>query len=305
MWRHSTAPECRRRRIEVDALGRHGYQVRLPVRGRMVTVVGGEAAAVRRVTGLLDAGANVLVVSAELRPELEALAAAGQIQVRRRGYQAADLDDSWLALACSSDPLVNAEVAADAARRRIWCPPAEEPGQRVLVLGGARSGKSTTAEAMLAGCGEVHFVATGPVPGTGDLEWDARVAEHRKRRPTGWLTTETLHIAPILADHAAPAPVLIDCLATWLARVMDECGVWDCSPDADTLLAGRAGALVASWRATSRRVVVVSNEVGSGVVPGTVSGRRFRDELGSLNAKMAALADEVWFCTAGIARRLR
>ena len=100
-------------------------------------------------------------------------------------------------------------------------------------------------------------------------------------------------------------PVLVECLSTWLARVMDDCGVWDGLPDADQVLAARLDTLVQAWRTTRRHVVAVSNEVGSGVVPGTVSGRRYRDELGRLNARIAADSQEVWLCIAGIAQRLR
>jgi uroporphyrin-III C-methyltransferase/precorrin-2 dehydrogenase/sirohydrochlorin ferrochelatase len=177
------------------------------------------------------------------------------------------------------------------------------PPRRVLVLGGARSGKSAAAEGMLAGGGAVHYIATGAPPGAGDAEWDARVHEHRKRRPPHWRTVETLALAEVLA---APddAPVLMDCLTTWLARVMDECAAWDGDAGA-AALAGRAGELLDAWRHTRRQVIAVSNEIGSGVVPATASGRRFRDELGALNARIAADSDEVWLCTAGIARRLR
>ena len=172
------------------------------------------------------------------------------------------------------------------------------------MLGGARSGKSATAEGMLAGEGPVDYVATGTPPGSGDAEWDIRVAEHQGRRPPHWRTMETLALAEVLA---APdeAPVLVDCLTTWLARVMDDCGAWDGDEDAARALAARIDETVGAWRLTGRHVVAVSNEIGSGVVPGTASGRRFRDELGRLNTSIAAASDEVWFCTAGIARRLR
>jgi adenosylcobinamide kinase/adenosylcobinamide-phosphate guanylyltransferase len=97
----------------------------------------------------------------------------------------------------------------------------------------------------------------------------------------------------------------VDCLTTWLARVMDDCGAWDGDRDAARALAARIDEIVGAWRLTRRHVVAVSSEIGSGVVPGTASGRRFRDELGRLNARIAADSDEVWLCTAGIARRLR
>jgi uroporphyrin-III C-methyltransferase/precorrin-2 dehydrogenase/sirohydrochlorin ferrochelatase len=175
---------------------------------------------------------------------------------------------------------------------------------RVLVLGGARSGKSAAAEGMLDGCGAVDYVATGAPVGSGDAEWDERVRAHRERRPVAWRTLETLTLEDVLAAPGGP-PVLVDCLTTWLARVMDECGVWEDRPGGEAALAARIGSLAADWQATRRHVVTVSSEVGAGVVPRTQSGRRFRDELGRLNTLLAAGADEVWYCTAGIPRRLR
>ena len=171
-------------------------------------------------------------------------------------------------------------------------------------MGGARSGKSATAEELLAGDGQVDYAASGAPPGSGDAEWDTRVAEHPRRRPPHWRTVETLALAEVLAAPAT-APVLVDCLTTWLARVMDDCGAWDGDQDAARALAACTGEILGAWRLTRRHVVAVSNEIGSGVVPGTASGRRFRDELGRLNARIAADSDEVWLCTAGIARRLQ
>jgi adenosylcobinamide kinase/adenosylcobinamide-phosphate guanylyltransferase len=100
-------------------------------------------------------------------------------------------------------------------------------------------------------------------------------------------------------------PVLVDCLTTWLAGVMDGCGVWTGKDGADAALAAEVDRLVTAWTTTRRRVVGVSNEVGSGIVPDTASGRRFRDELGVLNARVAAASDRVWLLTAGLPQRLR
>jgi adenosylcobinamide kinase/adenosylcobinamide-phosphate guanylyltransferase len=175
----------------------------------------------------------------------------------------------------------------------------------VLVLGGARSGKSAAAEAMVAEAVTVDYVATGAPTGTGDAEWDARVREHQRRRPSSWRTIETLTLDEVLAEADAGTPVLLDCLTAWLARVMDATGAWDGATAKDEALATCLDGLVAAWRNTRRYVVAVSNEVGAGVVPETASGRRFRDELGRLNARIAAASDEVWYCTAGIPRRLR
>jgi adenosylcobinamide kinase / adenosylcobinamide-phosphate guanylyltransferase len=301
--------------------------------GRLVVVVGGGSTAALHVGMLLGAGAQVLVVAPDLDDVLAGLAARGQITARRRGYRAEDLDDAWLVLTCATHDGVNARAAADAERRRIWCvsgrdaaalapmPPlpgltasAVGPGvgatparscRRVLVLGGARSGKSAAAESMLADARAVDYVATGQLAGSGDAEWDQRVREHRARRPPGWQTLETLDVARVLAVGEAAGPVLVDCLATWLARIMDDCGVWSADPDADARLAEHVNLLVAAWRQTTRPAVAVSNEVGCGIVPATSSGRRFRDELGWLNSRIAADSDEVWICTAGIPLRLR
>jgi uroporphyrin-III C-methyltransferase/precorrin-2 dehydrogenase/sirohydrochlorin ferrochelatase len=210
------------------------------------------------------------------------------------------------------DPAAPATADPATANPAATDPAATDPAdlrsspRRVLILGGARSGKSATAEEMLAGHGVVDYVATGAPPGAGDDEWDARVREHRRRRPAHWRTVETLAVAEALATPGTPSsPVLVDCLTTWLARVMDDCGAWDGDAAADRAVADRVDRLLDAWQRTRRHVVAVSNEIGSGVVPETAAGRRFRDELGRLNARVAAASDEVWLCTAGIARRLR
>lgn len=181
---------------------------------------------------------------------------------------------------------------------------------RVLVLGGARSGKSVTAERLLGNREHVDYVACGPRADEHDPGWAERVRLHRERRPAHWTTLETLDLEGVLAGRDLAAarqrvPVLVDCLSTWLAGVMDESGLWAGVDGADKELAGRVDGLLDAWRATTRLAVTVSNEVGSGVVPATVSGARYRDELGRLNARIAAECEQVWLCTAGIARRLR
>ena len=184
---------------------------------------------------------------------------------------------------------------------------------RVLVLGGARSGKSVTAERMLAGRPSVDYAACGRPADDADPSWAERVRLHRQRRPSHWTTLETLDLEGVLAGAGRPpgpaappqSPVLVDCLSTWLAGVMDECGLWAARPGAEKELETRLDGLLHAWRSTRRVVVAVSNEVGSGVVPATASGGRYRDELGRLNARIAAGCEQVWLCTAGIPRRLR
>ncbi|MGW7439803.1 bifunctional adenosylcobinamide kinase/adenosylcobinamide-phosphate guanylyltransferase [Streptomyces sp. NPDC054849] len=177
--------------------------------------------------------------------------------------------------------------------------PVPDLPRRTLVLGGARSGKSVEAERRLEAFPEVIYVATG---GTrdGDAEWAQRVGLHRERRPGSWRTVETCDLVPLLADDGPP--LLIDCLALWLTDAMDRAGAWDDSVWAKggrQQLGERTAELVAALRATRRPLVLVSNEVGSGVVPATASGRRFRDELGRLNAKVAGECEHVLLVVAG------
>jgi adenosylcobinamide kinase/adenosylcobinamide-phosphate guanylyltransferase len=186
------------------------------------------------------------------------------------------------------------EVLPDGAVVEVGGAPARQPTpvpHRVLILGGARSGKSLEAERRLLAEPDVTYVATArPVPDDG--EWAARIDKHRSRRPSHWRTIETEDLATVLDG---PGPLLIDCMTLWVGSLVDS--------GAD--VASAADRLVEAWRRTNARVVVVSNEVGSGVVPSTAMGRAFRDELGAVNARLAAEADEVWQVTAGIAQRLR
>ncbi|MFD0142369.1 MULTISPECIES: bifunctional adenosylcobinamide kinase/adenosylcobinamide-phosphate guanylyltransferase [unclassified Streptomyces] len=178
--------------------------------------------------------------------------------------------------------------------------------RRTLVTGGARSGKSVEAERRLETFPEVLYVATG---GTreGDPEWAQRVALHRDRRPGSWRTAETCDLVPLLQEDGGPA-LLIDCLSLWLTDAMDRVGAWDEERWADggqEALRKRVEELVAAVRATSRTVVAVTNEVGSGVVPGTASGRRYRDELGRLNAAFGDECEQVLLVVSGQALVLR
>lgn len=173
--------------------------------------------------------------------------------------------------------------------------------RRVLVTGGSRSGKSAHAEALLADQPAVVYLATGPTPDDGDPEWAARVRAHRERRPRTWTTLVTPNAASALADGTGP--VLLDSVGTWLTAAMDAAGTWE--GRGDDHLAAAVDSLVDTWVRSERDVVAVTEEVGSGVVPATASGRRFADELGRLNARLAAAADEVWLVTVGLGRRLK
>ncbi|MEH0554940.1 bifunctional adenosylcobinamide kinase/adenosylcobinamide-phosphate guanylyltransferase [Streptomyces sp. B21-101] len=177
--------------------------------------------------------------------------------------------------------------------------------RRTLVLGGARSGKSVEAERRLESFPDVLYVATGGTRG-GDTEWASRVSAHRERRPGSWRTTETCDLVPLLAQSGAP--LLIDCLSLWLTDVMDAAGAWDDAVWADggeKTLRARVRELADAVRSARRTVVLVSNEVGSGIVPATASGRRYRDELGRLNAAVATECEQVVLVVAGQAQVLR
>jgi len=191
-------------------------------------------------------------------------------------------------------------VTTDRSEEKCLWPKVRGPW-RVLVLGGARSGKSEQAELRLAGEPDVTYVATGPSGDAGpaaDLEWTARVAAHRARRPAWWRTVETTDLAGVLL--ATSGAVLIDGIGTWLAAVMDECGAWDgLAAEAAATLAERVAGLVGAWRQTGAHVVAVSDETGLGVVPGTRAGRLFRDELGRLNQMLAAESEETELVVAG------
>jgi adenosylcobinamide kinase/adenosylcobinamide-phosphate guanylyltransferase len=178
-------------------------------------------------------------------------------------------------------------------------PPVRPEGHgpfRVLVLGGARSGKSERAELRLAAEPEVIYVATGST-GADDSDWAARVTAHRARRPAWWRTVETTDLAAVL--DGARGAVLIDGIGGWLAAVLDGCGAWDGTPGAPEAVAARITELMSAWRRSAARVVAVSDETGLGVVPATPAGRLFRDELGRLNQQLAAASEMTELVIAG------
>ena len=184
---------------------------------------------------------------------------------------------------------------------------------RTLIIGGARSGKSTEAELRLAAEPRVTYVAAGPFgpadrdtwtgpDGQPDAEWAERVAIHRARRPSWWRTVETLDLADIL--RAEDGALLIDGIGTWLAAVLAEAGMWDdedgvaragrsddqadlVRPEPAEVVRAKIEELVGAWRQTSAQVVAVTDQVGSGLVPAYPAGRVFRDQLGWLNQRLA------------------
>lgn len=168
---------------------------------------------------------------------------------------------------------------------------------RVLVTGGVRSGKSRHAESLLGDAATVRYVAPGPT--LDDADWQARIAAHRLRRPATWETVETADLAGALATTE---PTIVDCLGTWLTRFVDDALLWD-APMPE--ISGRVEEAVDdAVAAMGDRVVLVTNEVGLGVVPEHRSGRVFRDLLGSVNQRFGAAVDEVHLVVAGRVLRL-
>jgi adenosylcobinamide kinase / adenosylcobinamide-phosphate guanylyltransferase len=166
----------------------------------------------------------------------------------------------------------------------------------VVLLGGARSGKSARAVELAARRGgPVTFVATAE---PGDDEMAARIAAHRAARPTDWATVEEpLDLTGPLAAAGPDATVVLDCLSLWAANAIGR-GDADAEIEAD---AARAAAVAA---ARPGLTVVVSNEVGLGIVPENALGRRYRDVLGRVNATWVGAADEASLVVAGRSLRL-
>ena len=168
----------------------------------------------------------------------------------------------------------------------------------ILVLGGARAGKSAFAQGLAEkGQGAVLFVATAEA---GDAEMAERIVEHRRQRPAGWDTLEEpLKLAAAL-EQASPNydTILLDCLTLWVSNLLgEEQGTPDVERETRRLLdVYEAGA--ATW-------ILVSNEVGLGVVPPSALGRRYRDALGLVNQLVARRADHVYLLVAGLALDLK
>jgi adenosylcobinamide kinase / adenosylcobinamide-phosphate guanylyltransferase len=164
--------------------------------------------------------------------------------------------------------------------------------QLTLVLGGARSGKSRYAESLVAATPPPWiYVATAQAQ---DTEMAGRIARHRARRSAGWRTIEAPHDLAAAIDAAPAGAILVDCLTLWLTNRMLAKSSSDGDIDADTC------GLEAALARRGGPAVLVSNEVGSGIVPDNVLARRFRDLQGRLNQRLAADADRVVLVVAGL-----
>jgi adenosylcobinamide kinase/adenosylcobinamide-phosphate guanylyltransferase len=164
----------------------------------------------------------------------------------------------------------------------------------ILILGGARSGKSRYAERLISEYAAPWiYIATAEAQ---DDEMRMRIAEHRARRDRRWHTIEAPHaLADAVRDAPAERPLLVDCLTLWLSNRL--------LVDAD--IEQETGTLVGTLAARTAPTIAVSNEVGLGIVPDNALARRFRDAAGTANQMLAARADRVDFIAAGLPLRLK
>lgn len=166
------------------------------------------------------------------------------------------------------------------------------------MLGGARSGKSRFAQECAGGFPRVAFVATAKAS---DAEMIEKIRRHQDERPNHWQTLEEpLELANVVADHALKFDVLlVDCLTIFVANLLQAAESDPASVEP------RIERFLDALSTAPASVVLVSNEVGSGVVPPYPAGRRFRDALGQLNQRVAAIADVVVLMVAGLPLALK
>jgi len=164
----------------------------------------------------------------------------------------------------------------------------------ILITGGARSGKSKRAEMRTrAFPGQPVYVATAEAL---DAEMEARIAKHRARRGTDWIEREVpLDLVAALVASDGGGARLVDCLTLWLSNLMHAERNWEHEVDA----------LAATLRTLKSPVVLVTNEVGLGIVPDNALARSYRDAAGIMNQVIAAVADEVEFVVAGLPMKLK
>ncbi|HEX7932019.1 MAG TPA: bifunctional adenosylcobinamide kinase/adenosylcobinamide-phosphate guanylyltransferase [Paraburkholderia sp.] len=177
------------------------------------------------------------------------------------------------------------------------------PRDLTFVLGGARSGKSAHAEQLAAGSAlPVTYIATARV--TGDAEFSARIAHHRERRPAHWQLLEAdADLAAAVSNADAPGHcTLLDCLTLWLATLLCP-AEGDGEPLAD--YHARIDAFETALANARGKIIVVSNEIGLGVVPLGAATRLYVDELGRLNQRIAALSTQATMMVAGLPLALK
>lgn len=164
----------------------------------------------------------------------------------------------------------------------------------ILITGGARSGKSRRAEARAkAFSGRPVYVATAEAL---DAEMEGRIAEHRARRGTDWIEREVpLDLVPALVASDGDGARLVDCLTLWLSNLMHAERDWE----------SEVKALAGALPRLKSPIVLVTNEVGLGIVPDNALARSFRDAAGIMNQTIATAADEVEFVVAGLPLKLK
>ena len=142
-----------------------------------------------------------------------------------------------------------------------------------------------------------RYLATARVDPS-DNDFQQRIAAHRKRRPADWTVVENTDLATDL--RGTDTPTLVDDIGTWLTGAIEDAAAWDLPRG--TVVTDDLVAAVAAYRG---RLVLVSPEVGFGIVPASAAGRLFRDELGSLNQRLAQVCDEVFLVVAGLPMRVK
>lgn len=175
-----------------------------------------------------------------------------------------------------------------------------------LILGGSRSGKSAFAQGLAGSAKSVLFVATAEAL---DADMAARIQAHQRSRPVGWTTLEEPRELAAAIPKAAPGHdlVVIDCLTLWVSNLLLSGGEGDGrvsdSPlqDMEHTILARAQGIIEAYQKGPASWVVVSNEVGLGIVPPTALGREYRDALGRVNQAFAAAASQVYLLVAGLA----
>jgi len=185
-------------------------------------------------------------------------------------------------------------------------------GRLILILGGARSGKSRFAQQLAQACSDeeqrsVVYIATAEA---GDEHMRQRIERHRRDRPLGWETLEAPQnvAAAIEAARDSAAAIIVDCLTLWISNLLlaggEEFNEAQAASREEAIL-DEVEALTLAARKANSRVIVVSNEVGMGIVPLTRLGRIFRDIAGRANQALAQAADEVYMMWAGLPQRIK
>ena len=179
----------------------------------------------------------------------------------------------------------------------------------ILVTGGARSGKSRHAEALIGNSSQVLYIATSQIL---DDEMAARIEHHRQGRPAHWRTVERWqHLDELIhADINPNEAVLLECVTTMVTNLLFDYG-GDKDPEGwdyvamEQAINGEIQLLIAACQRCPAKVVLVTNEVGMGIVPENRLARHFRDIAGRVNQQLAAAADEVWLVVSGIGVKIK